>query len=195
MRLTLLLLAAALPSGPAWAEVVWRIDPEASSIRFDYALAGVAQTGRFTTFAGEGLFREARPQDTRFTLRIEADSLDLGNPLYSAFATSADWFDTDNHPDAAYRLSRLTLEPDGTATALGDLTIKGHLEVVEVPLRVEIGADRARARGSVAFDPRDFGVGYGPSALFVSLGDSVTVSFDLVARPEPEATASERTTP
>jgi polyisoprenoid-binding protein YceI len=192
----ILLLALCVPAR-ATAETVWRIDRDASSIRFDYALAGVAQEGRFLRFGGEGMFYQANPGGTRFDLEIETSSLDLGNDLISAFALSADWFDAAHYPAARYRLAQLTMAPGGEATALGDLTLKGKLQVVTVPLKVEIGGDTARARGSVAFDPKDFGIGFGPSAMFVSIGDGVTVSFDLTARRVPDSvgTIPERSTP
>lgn len=176
-----LALAASVPS--ALAEPVWRVDPAASSIVFRYSLAGVPQAGRFGAFRGEGRFDSARPEETRFDLVIEVASLDLGLPLVNAFALSADWFDAASHPVARYRLARLTKAADGTAASLGDLVIKGRLKLIEVPVSVEIGPDRARATGTVRFDPVFFGVGVGPSALFVDLGDGVDVSFDLVARP------------
>lgn len=167
----------------------WRIDEAASSIVFAYELAGRASTGRFTAFAGDGLFDPNHPDATAFALVIDVTSLDLGNPLYSAFALSADWFDAATHPTATYRLAQLAPQTDKAADALGDLTIKGRLAVMTVPVTVEIGVDSARARGSLRFDPGAFGVGQGPSALFVSLGPEVSVSFDLVARPAPAGEA------
>lgn len=167
----------------ASAQPLWRIDPAASTITFAYEFAGEAREGRFTEMTGEGRFDAERPEATRFTLVIPVSGLDLGHRLISAFALSADWFDEVNHPDARYRLSRLDLAADGTATALGDLTIKGHLEVIEVPVTVTVGPEEARAQGSLRFPPRRFGIGVGPSALLVDIGDSVAVSFDIVARP------------
>lgn len=185
-------LVFALSVPAAQAGPVWRVEPGASSIVFRYKLAGMAQQGRFGAFRGEGRFDPARPEDTRFELVIDVASLDLGMPLVSAFALSADWFDAATHPEARYRLVRLTTTADGTAASLGDIVIKGRLQVIDVPVTVEIGSDRARATGTVRFDPAYFGIGIGPSALFVDLGDWVDVSFDLVARPSSDGPRSDQ---
>lgn len=175
-------LIAAAASGRAQA-VEWAVVPEASAIVFSFVLNGAPGQGAFRAMSGEGVFSEGNPAATRFELRIPTASLDLGNPLYSAFAQSADWFDTASHPDAVYRLARLTPLPDGRWEALGDITVKGRLVVMRTPIDIEIGPDAARARGALLFDRRAVGVGVGPSALFVTLDPDVTVTFDLVARP------------
>lgn len=179
-------LAAALIAVAAGGQAVaveWAVVPDASTIAFTFVLNGAPGQGAFRNMSGAGVFNEADPAATRFELRIPTSSLDLGNPLYSAFAQSADWFDTANHPDATYRLARLTPLPDGRWEALGDITVKGKLVILRTPLQLEIGTDAARARGALAFDRRAVGVGVGPSALFVTLDPDVTVTFDLVARP------------
>lgn len=175
-------LVAAAVSGRAGA-VEWAVVPDASTIAFTFVLNGAPGQGAFRNMSGEGVFNEADPAATRFELRIPTGSLDLGNPLYSAFAQSADWFDTATHPEAVYRLARLTPLPDGRWEALGDITVKGKLVILRTPLQLEIGTDAARARGALVFDRRAVGVGVGPSALFVTLDQDVTVTFDLVARP------------
>jgi polyisoprenoid-binding protein YceI len=176
-------LLSALASGARAAE--WAVAPEASSIVFTFILNGAPGEGAFRRMSGSGTFTRADPAATRFELRIPTDGLDLGAPLYSAFAQSADWFDTAAHPEAVYRLSRLTPLPDGRWEALGDITVKGRLVVLRTLLDLEIGPDAARARGALVFDRRAVGVGVGPSALFVTLDPDVTVTFDLVARPAP----------
>jgi polyisoprenoid-binding protein YceI len=183
-------LIAAAMSARAQA-VEWAVVPKASAIAFTFVLNGAPGQGAFRSMSGAGVFSAADPAATRFELRIPTDSLDLGNPLYSAFAQSADWFDTATHPEAVYRLARLTPLPDGRWEALGDITVKGRLVVMRTPIDLEIGAETARARGALVFDRRAVGVGVGPSALFVTLDPDVTVTFDLVARPAAKDGAQE----
>jgi polyisoprenoid-binding protein YceI len=163
----------------------WAVAPDASTIAFTFVLNGAPGQGAFRRMSGEGRFDADDPAATRFELRIPTDGLDLGNPLYSAFAQSADWFDTATHPEVVYRLAHLTPLPDGRWEALGDISAKGRLVVLRTPIALEIGSGTARARGELVFDRRAVGVGVGPSALFVSLDPDVTVTFDLVARAAP----------
>ncbi len=180
---TLGLATLGLAAVPVAAED-WVVDAEASSIRFVYAVDGRAAEGVFRTVEGEGAFDPAAPGATRLELRIAVRSLDLGDPLETGFALSAGWFDAGTFPVARYRLARLTPLGAGRWEALGDITIKGRTQVVRTPVTLDLGEDAARARAEVAFDRSYFGIGGDIGALFVDIGETVTVSIDLVARPE-----------
>jgi len=179
------LIAAAHPAG---AQALWQVVPEASRIAFDYRMNGTPAEGRFLDMAGEGAFDPSEPGSTSFVLRIPARGLDLGNPLFSAFAQSAEWFDTANWPEIVYRLVRLEPQDDGLWAALGDITVKGRLVILRTPITLVFDGPEARAHGALVFDPGAVGLGQGPSALFVRLDPEVRVTFDLVARPVPAPT-------
>jgi polyisoprenoid-binding protein YceI len=171
--------AAAAGAEPA----LYRVASDRSAIAFVYALNGRPAEGAFRQMTGEGRFDPEAPETARLLLEIDVKSLDLGDLLATVFALSGDWFDADQHPVARYRLARLTALGGDAYEALGDLTIKGRTQVMRTPLTLTVGPDAARARGALTFDPRDFGVGVGPTALFVSVGTEVAVRFDLVAAP------------
>jgi len=168
-------------SGPAG----WRLVPERSTIRFAYTLDGQVQEGRFGRFSGTGSFAPEAPQAARFTLRIDTLSIDLGNALVDAYATSREWFDSKRHPEVVYRLDALT--PRGTERyrALGTVRIKGRQAATRAPMRLEIGADEARATGSLTVSRRAFALGTELTDLVVDLADAVTVHFDLMAERRP----------
>jgi len=190
MRAIVILTLALLTLGPAQsraAPMLWRVAPEQSVIAFDYAENDNPASGVFANVTGEGLFDPQNLAATRLELLIDVASLDLGDPLESAFAQSAEWFDAASHPVARYRLAALTALGDGRFEALGDLTIKGRLKVLRTPIALTISGERATASGELVFDRRDFDVGAGPSSLFISVGTAVSVRFDLVA----EAAAAE----
>lgn len=164
------------------APALWRVDSAQSVIAFDYAENGRPASGVFAQVSGEGRFDPDNVAATRLELLIDVASLDLGDPLESAFALSAEWFDAASHPVARYRLAALTALGDGRFEALGDLTIKGRLKVLRTPITLTISGDRATASGELAFDRRDFDVGVGPSSLFIAVGTAVSVRFNLVAK-------------
>ena len=180
MTATLCTLALFAPQTQA-APMLWRVNAAQSVISFDYAANDIPASGAFTQVSGEGRFDPDNLAATRFELLIDVGSLDLGDPIESAFALSAEWFDAANHPVARYRLAALTALGDGRFEALGDLTIKGRLKVLRTPITLAISDDRATASGELAFDRRDFDVGAGPSSLFISVGNAVSVRFTLVA--------------
>ena len=177
-------LLAALTMAPAAAPAVdWTVAPERSRVLFDYRRNGQPAVGHFAVFAGEGVFDRDAPGDATMELRIESVSIDLDDALASAFATSAEWFDSRNHPLVVYRLLELTPEGGDDYHATGTLTIRGRTRPIETTITLEIGADEAHASGSLRLDRKDYWLGVGPSALFVDIGREVAVRFDLTARP------------
>ena len=171
---------------PATARaMVWTVAPEQSRVLFEYQRNSQPAEGRFTEFAGKGMFDPDAPGDATLELRIESASIDLDDALASAFATSAEWFDSANHPLVVYRLLKLTPEGGDSYHAVGELTIRGRTRPIESTITLEIGDGNraAHASGSLWMDRRDYLLGVGPSALFVDIGREVAVHFDLTAHP------------
>lgn len=183
MRAAAVVLAALAAFRSAAEPALWTVDAADSAIAFEYRLAGTLRQGAFTVIAGEGAFDAADPAATRLTLRIAADGLELGNPLETAFAKSAEWFDAAAHPEAIYRLDRLDADGAGGWTARGALTIKGRTVALDTPLALALGPARAVAEGALAVNRRDFDLGLGLSDAVLDIADRVTVRFALVARP------------
>ncbi len=187
MRLTSLALAAmtclSLPAPASGLE--WTVVPEQSQVLFDYRRNDQPAVGHFAKFAGGGVFDRDAPGDATLELRIESASIDLDDGLASAFATSAEWFDSVNHPLVVYRLLKLTPESGNDYHATGTLTIRGRTRPIETTITLEIGDDEAHASGILRLNRKDYWLGVGPSALFVKIGREVAVRFDLIARPAP----------
>ncbi|MEM8698445.1 MAG: YceI family protein [Pseudomonadota bacterium] len=179
LRLTLLALLA-LP-WPAFAST-WQVDPATSEILFTYVRADQAAEGRFHKFSGEGAFDPADPGGSELEIRIESGSIDLGEPLASAFATSAEWFDSKNHPLVTYTLDRLEQTGPEAYTATGRLTVRGKTREIVSPLSLSLDGGRAIAEGDLTVERRDYLLGVGPAAAFVTIGPEVTVRFRLQAR-------------
>lgn len=180
-----LALAAALGPGAAGAPRAWSVAPQESRILFDYQRNGQSAGGEFTRFAGEGVFDRDAPVDATLELRIQSASIDLNDALASAFATSAEWFDSMTHPELVYRLRHLTPQGGDRYRADGELTIRGRTMPISTTITLDIGSDSAFAAGTLQIDRTDFRLGVGPSALFVNIGPEVEVRFELTAQPAP----------
>lgn len=176
--LVLALLALAAPAAAA----DWEVIPQGSAISFEYMRSGDAASGSFEDFSGTGTFDLAAPKSANIRLTIASRSIDLGEPIYSAFATSAEWFDSETWPNVIYQLLRLDPQPDGSFIATGDLTIRGTTEIVTTPVTLTVSGDTAHAAGTVEVNRRNFLLGVGPSDLVTDIGDTVAVRFDLTAR-------------
>jgi polyisoprenoid-binding protein YceI len=163
--------------------VDWVVVPEQSRVLFDYLSNGQPAGGEFFRFEGSGMFDLDAPGDATLELRIKSTSIDLGNNLASAFATSAEWFDSANFPNVVYRLTALTPVGGNDFLALGELMIRGRTRPIETTINLEIGPDNAHVTGTLKLDRKDYRLGVGPSAMFVDIGSAVAVRFELTARP------------
>ena len=161
----------------------WVVDEGASAIGFEYMRAGQPAPGLFHQFHGTGSFDPANPAAARLTLTIESSSIDLHDRLASAFATSAEWFDSKEHPEITYELARL--EPLGGThyRSEGFLSIRGKKRPITSEIDLTVMQASATARGTLEIDRRPYLLGVGPSAAFVEIGPQVEVSFDLRAQP------------
>ena len=178
------ILTAIMLVWPALAGAVeWALVPERSNVTFEYARNGKPAEGRFAHFRGEGKFSPDAPGAATLELRIESASIDLGDPLASAFATSVEWFDAANHPVVIYRLASLVPLGADRYEATGELTIRGRTRPVSSTITLVVDDASARAEGLLKLDRIDYRLGVGPSALFIEIGREVAVRFDLTALP------------
>ncbi|MEM8790267.1 MAG: YceI family protein [Pseudomonadota bacterium] len=182
MRALLAGLIIALAAHPA-AATSWTVDRDQSQILFTYERAGQPDQGKFHEFSGEGFMDLAALENTRLWLRIESGSIDLYNGVASAFATSAEWFDSKNHPLVVFELTNIEQLSETEFLSRGDLTIRGKTQRVEVPIELKFKDGMAFASGDIKLNRRDYLLGIGPAAAFVTIGDVVSVNFALTALP------------
>ncbi len=179
-------LLCALPFAPLAARAAeWVVIPERSEVRFDYVVNDSPGEGSFSRFRGRGEFEPEHPEDSRLKLVIEIRSLWAGDPLTTSFMLHKDWFDAEDFPTATFDLTSMKeIRAEGAERffrAFGQLQIRGVTREVRATLTLSAVDGEGRASGTAVFDPAEFGIGKGPSALFAKLGDHVRVNFDIVA--------------
>ena len=69
---------------------------------------------------------------------IEANSVDSDVPVFNDHLNSANWLDTENHPEITFTSTGMTQDADDPTkgTMLGDLTIKGITKEVELQVQL-----------------------------------------------------------
>jgi polyisoprenoid-binding protein YceI len=123
----------------------YKADPIHSSFGFAVKHMGVS------TFRGTFSDVEATLADGVLEGRAKVESISIVSPAdFRAHVLGADFFDAGRHPEVLFRSTSVDLVDDGTATARGELTIKGITrEVVatgtwtppaESPYGIEIAA-------------------------------------------------------
>lgn len=144
---------AGLPQG------TWAVDPARSELRFSArGMFGLAKvTGRFTRYAGEFAVEGA---DAHGELRIEAGSLDTGNPRRDTHLRSKDFFFAEESPTVTFRLLGVT-ETSAGAEMAGELLIRQSRVAVSAPLTVESRApDELELSADFDVDRVQAGVGW-----------------------------------
>lgn len=205
-RLSAFVLAASLAYGGAWAaETVKKAGPE-EKLSLDTKESVIKWTGKKVTGQHNGrvglksggvVFKGGELTGGSFEADMTTITVDdLKDPGYNAKLTghlnSADFFETEKHPTASFKTTKVTPKPGAavgqpTHDITGDLTIKGITHPVSFPVRVEKKAGRAEAKGTMTVDRTLYNIKYGSGKFFQGLGDKAihdefTLELELVAK-------------
>lgn len=168
-----------LPAG------TWKIDHAHSVVGFSVRHMMVSKVrGRFEKFDATLTVAED-PSGSSVEAVVDAASINTDNADRDAHVRSADFFDTDNHPEFRFTSTGLRASGDGFVLA-GDLTVKGTTRPVELALEFNgttkdpWGMTRAGFSASTQISRKAFGVdiempmdGGG-----VVVGDRITIDVD-----------------
>ncbi|QIE55401.1 YceI family protein [Pikeienuella piscinae] len=177
-------LAYVLAGGPGEAEPrAWRIDADASRLAITYLINGAPRRGEIGRFTGWARLDADDPESAEMELEIDMASVDVGDPFGTAIVKTVDWFFVSEYPTGRYVLDRMEPVGEGQYRATGRLTMRGVEHTVVGELTVAFSAGVAEAAGGAEFARSLYGVGVGFTALFVDVGDTVAVEYDLIAHP------------
>ncbi len=145
-------------------------------------------------YQGVSIFRgaleevEARLADGRLEGAAKVESISIRTPeAFRAHVLAEDFFDAANHPEVRFVSSQVELVDDGTATASGELTIKGISRPVEVtgswtaPTPDAFGNTRAHVQLEAVVDRTEYEMNWNlplPSGA-QALGNDVTLTVEL----------------
>ncbi len=128
MKLFAMLFALTLVASPATAGE-WSLDKAHTTVTFLAKHLGVSKTrGQFKDFDAT-LEADKDGKLTSATATIKVASIDTGVEKRDGHLKSADFFDAEKYPTLTFKTTSVTIE-GGTATLVGDLTIKEKTERV-----------------------------------------------------------------
>jgi polyisoprenoid-binding protein YceI len=178
--------AARAPLAPQ----AWRFDTVHSSIHFSVRRLLVSRVhGEFTKWRGTMTFDPARPEASQLSVRIDAGSIDTGEPERDAHLRSPDFLHAEQHPVLTFQSARV-LAVDATRLAVtGALQIRGVTREVTLDatyrgtVRDEWGNDHLVFTATTRIERGAFGLKWNQvmptGELFV--GESVEISMDIEA--------------
>lgn len=122
--------------------------------------------GRFTKFDGTIEIDRANPAASAVNLKIEAASIDTGNPAREKHLNSPDFFDTAKFPEITFNSTKIVAKSKDVYEVTGNLTIKGVTKPVVLTVAANGFAGDGHGGQKAGFDVtgklnrKDFGVSW-----------------------------------
>ncbi len=143
--------------------------------------------GTFTEFEGSAHLDTADPTASRVELRIDAGSLDTGQPDRDVHVRSADFLDVEQFPEITFVSTAVEQVDDDEYTVTGDLTIKGQTRSVAVDFTLTgsamdpFGNTRVGFEGALALKRSEWGLVWNAALETggVLVSDKVQLEFDV----------------
>jgi polyisoprenoid-binding protein YceI len=143
----------------------WTVDPSHSTVAFTARHLMITKVrGHFTDFDGEVTVADD-PLASSVVANVRLASIDTGNADRDGHLRSADFFDTDTHPEMTLRSTAIRASGDGYVLR-GDLTIAGHTHPVEFALEFDgvtqdpFGHTKAGFEASAEINRKDWGLNW-----------------------------------
>jgi polyisoprenoid-binding protein YceI len=122
--------------------------------------------GRFTKFDGTIEIDRANPAASSVKLKIEAASIDTGNPAREKHLNSPDFFDTAKFPEITFNSTNIVAKSKDMYEVTGNLTVKGVTKPVVLTVAANGFANDGHGGQKAGFDVtgkinrKDFGVSW-----------------------------------
>ncbi len=122
--------------------------------------------GHFAKFEGTITLDRAKPEESSVDLKIEATSIDTGNPTRDKHLNSPDFFDTAKFPEITFKSTKIAAKGKDTWDVTGDLTMRGVTKPVTLTVVSNGFANDGRGGQKAGFDVagklnrKDFGVSW-----------------------------------
>jgi polyisoprenoid-binding protein YceI len=154
--------------------------PAQSEITFVAKQMGVPLDGKFGKFDAQVAFDTKKPEAGKITFTIDLGSAVVGDAETVKELKKPDWFSVVKFPSATFTSSAIKAAGPGKFEVVGNLSIKGNVKPVTVPVTVAPGAAGVSiAQGSFLLKRVDFKIGEGDWSDFSIVANDVTVKFKL----------------
>jgi polyisoprenoid-binding protein YceI len=162
-----LALALVFAAAPARAEKeTFLLDKNHTEVGFKVRHFVTKVPGKFAKFEGTIVLDRAKPEESSVDLKIDATSIDTGNPSREKHLNSPDFFDTAKFPEITFKSTKIAAKGKDTYEVTGDLTMRGVTKPVTLAVTANGFANDGRGGQKTGFDVtgklnrKDFGVNW-----------------------------------
>jgi polyisoprenoid-binding protein YceI len=165
----------------------WKLDPTHSEIAFSVRHLAISKVkGTFEQFDVTVTAPED-PSDATIAATIDIASVNTKQAQRDQHLRTSDFFAADEHPRMTFVSTAFHPNEDGTFVLDGDLTLRGVTKAVSLKgdfggiTTDGYGQTKAGVEATTKINRHDYGVSWNAAleAGGVTLGDDVTISFDL----------------
>ncbi len=151
----------------------WVLDPHNSSVRLKSKVWGLLPVnGVFSEVSGSGTV--SPDGKATGTLQVGAASIDTRNSRRDTHLRSADFFDSDNHPEITFTAGDIRPSADGVAVT-GALTIRDRTRPLSFDAAVSVAGDgEIWLDAEVRVNRADFGLAWNQLGM-VSMTSTLTI--------------------
>jgi len=168
----------------------FEIDPGHTFITFSVERFGTVDvSGRFNEFSGTLSFDETKGSINSADLTIDVNSIDSGHGVRDGHLKGEMWLDAGNHSTIVFKTSSVDKTDEGFL-AIGELTIKGKTNTIELPFKMKgpaVDPTKMTTIGisaDLVLNRQDYGISFSRlmdnGNLFI--GNEVTISINALAQ-------------
>jgi polyisoprenoid-binding protein YceI len=155
---------------PAGAETL-TISPDNSKVDFVAAKVTRSHNGSFKRFSGTIDLTNNKPEDSRVSIDIEANSVETDEPDLTKHLQTPDFFDVAKFPKATFVSTKIEpqdrtgpgdiAKPDLTAYMItGNFELHGIKKAITFPATIQITPDHVTVSAEFAINRKDWGLTY-----------------------------------
>ena len=186
--LQVLALALLLPALAAAQPVIYKVDPNHSSVGFSIRHFVSNVPGRFRDFNGVIKYDRQNPAASSVEFTVQAASITTDNNDRDEHLRSADFFDVQKFPTLTFTSNKVAARDANTLDVTGDLTLHGVTRPITIPVSV-LGTmkgprgEKAGFETSFTLNRKEYGIVWNRvfDAGNTLLGDEARVSIEVEA--------------
>ncbi|KND32822.1 YceI family protein [Streptomyces acidiscabies] len=158
----------------AVATGIWQLDPTATTVALKHKTMWglVTVKGVFSGVTGSGEVGEGSTATGVFS--VDAASIDTKNTKRDVHLRSADFLDTDNHPEITYAVRTAELRGSDQVHVTGQLTVRGISRPHSFTAGLaDASADAVTLNAEFVIDRKDFGLDWNQMGM---MKDQTTIT-------------------
>lgn len=163
----------------------WVLDPDESSVIFQYNFGNDPYEGEFTNVEAVFEIDPMSPGSCNFEVTIHIEDIGIDSPEALDYLLDYELFDVDQFPTATFKAEKCSLESMSTFVSEGELTIRDQTNALAFPFNLDVetggGKIRFHLTSEVTINRLEYGVGQGYWASTAEIPNEVKIKVDVYA--------------